>query len=73
MKRVVLTERSSLVVESDCILEDVEVDGHYEIHTKGPAVVKHFKQDYHTIQELEGHEEPFLKIRGYKLKERVIQ
>ena len=62
--------RSSLVIEQDCILEDIDLDGHYEIHEGGNIKVHHHKKDYHSIIELEGHEEAFLKIRGYKLKER---
>lgn len=61
------------MIESDCVLEDIELDGHYEIHEKGEAKVKHLAKDYHTILELQGHEEPYLKIRGYKLKERIIE
>lgn len=61
--------RSSLIIESDCVLEDVEVDGHYEITEKGNIKVKHTDKDYHTIEQLEEDEqEPHLKIRGYKLK-----
>jgi hypothetical protein len=67
VKRVKIVGRSSLVIESDCVLEDVELDGHYEIHEKGAIKVKHLQQDYHSIADLEGHEEAFLKIRGYKL------
>ncbi len=47
--------RSSLVIESDCILEDIDLDGHLEIHEKGNIVAKHLQQDYHSIAELEGH------------------
>lgn len=65
--------KSSLVIEKDCVLEDIELDGHYEIHQNGNIKVKHTAQDYHTIIELEGHEEPFLKIRGYKLKDRIVE
>lgn len=55
------------MIESDCVLEDVELDGHLEIHEKGHISVKHLEKDYHSVADLEGHEEAFLKIRGYKL------
>jgi hypothetical protein len=67
VKKLKIVGRSSLVIESDCVLEDVELDGHYEIHEKGSIVVKHLDRDYHSVADLEGHEEAFLKIRGYKL------
>lgn len=45
----------------------MELDGHLEIHEKGHIKVKHLEKDYHSVADLEGHEEAFLKIRGYKL------
>jgi hypothetical protein len=61
--------RSSLIIESDCTLEDVEVDGHYEIKEAGSITVKHLGQDYHSLEELdESEQEPHLRIRGYRLK-----
>lgn len=61
--------RSSLIIDSDCVLEDVEVDGHLEIKDSGNIVVKHVDKDYHSIEDLEKDEqEPHLTIRGYKLK-----
>ena len=41
---------SSLVIESDCILEDVQIDGHLSIKESGSIKVKHFDKDYHTIE-----------------------
>jgi hypothetical protein len=41
---------SSLVIESDCILEDVQIDGHLSIKESGSINVKHFDKDYHTIE-----------------------
>jgi hypothetical protein len=67
VKKVKIVGRSSLVIESDCVLEDVELDGYYEIHEKGNITVRHLDRDYHSITDLLGHEEAFLKIRGYKL------
>jgi hypothetical protein len=44
--------RSSLIIDSDCVLEDVEVDGHLEIKDSGNIVVKHVEKDYHSIEQL---------------------
>ena len=56
-------------MDVDCILEDVEIDGHYEIKQGGSITVKHTNKDYHSLEELkEEDQEPHLKIRGYKLR-----
>lgn len=69
MKKLWVSPRSSLILESDCVLENVEVDGHLDIKESGSIVVQHLGQDYHSLEELEaGEHEPHLKIRGYKLK-----
>jgi len=61
--------RSSLIIDVDCVLEDVEIDGHYEIKEGGNITVKHMDKDYHSLEHLkEEDQEPHLKIRGYKLK-----
>lgn len=72
MKKLWMHPRSSLIIESDCVLEEVEVDGHLEIKEKGAIKVKHTDKDYHSLDDLEEEEqEPHLKIRGYKLKKGV--
>lgn len=67
MKKVKITAKSSLRIESDCILEDINLDGDLEIRTEGQVIQNHQGKDYYTIGELEGNEEAYLKIRGYKL------
>ena len=69
VKNVKVHARSSLIIDVDCILENVEIDGHYEIKEGGNITVKHLEKDYHSIEQLsEEDQEPHLKIRGYKLK-----
>lgn len=44
-----ISERSSLVIESDCVLGDVELDGFYRINDKGNVTLKHLAKNYHSI------------------------
>ena len=68
MKKVKISGRSSLVIDQDCVLEEVELDGHLHLKEGGNIKVQHAKKDYKEFTELEGNEDPYLKIRGYKLK-----
>ena len=49
VKKLVVHPRSALVLESDCVLEDVEIDGHLEIKESGSIVMKHLKKDYVSL------------------------
>ena len=50
VKKLVVHPKSALILESDCILEDVEIDGHLEIKESGPIVVKHLQKDYVSLE-----------------------
>ncbi len=67
VKKLKVTARSSLIISSDCILEDVEVDGHDEIIEDGSICLKVEDQAYKEIVPLKGDEESYLLIRGYDL------
>jgi len=54
VKKLKITARSSLIISSDCILEDVEVDGHDEIIEDGSICLKVDDQAYKEIVPLKG-------------------
>lgn len=67
VKKLRVTARSSLIISSDCVLEDVDIDGHDEIIEDGNICLKVEDQAYKEIVPLKGDEEPYLLIRGYDL------
>ena len=50
-----ISGRSSLVIDQDCILEEVEVDGHLHITKGGNIKAEHTKKDYKKFVALEGN------------------
>lgn len=66
VQKLKVTANSTLVVLSDCILEDVEVDGTLRIEKEGNIVAKETSQNYETLIPTEGNEPGWLIIRGYK-------
>lgn len=56
VKKLRVTARSSLVISSDCILEDVDIDGNDEIIEDGSICLKVDDQDYKEIVPLKGDE-----------------
>lgn len=56
VKKLKVIARSSLIISSDCILEDVEVDGHDEIIEDGSICLKVEDQAYKEIVPLKGDE-----------------
>ena len=69
VKKLKVSGRSSLVIGCDCVVEDVEVDGHEEISKEGDVSVKNDSKKYKELVATEGNEEPHLIIRKYKIKE----
>ena len=67
MKKVKVSGRSSLVVGGDCILEDLELDGHLELREEGSVKAHHLGKDYKSVAALSEGEAAYLQIRGYKL------
>jgi hypothetical protein len=68
IKKLKVSGRSSLSITSDCILEDVEIDGDEEIIEDGNICLKVNDKAYRDIIPLKGEEEPYLQIRGYDLE-----
>lgn len=56
VQKLKVTARSSLIISSDCILEDVEVDGHDEIIEDGNICLKVDDQAYKEVVPLTGDE-----------------
>lgn len=56
VQKLKVTARSSLIISSDCVLEDVEVDGHDEIIEDGNICLKVDDQAYKEILPLTGDE-----------------
>ena len=56
VQKLKITARSSLIISSDCVLEDVEVDGHDEIIEDGNICLKVDDQAYKEILPLTGDE-----------------
>lgn len=56
VKKLKVSARSSLVISSDCVLEDVEIDGDDEIIEDGNICLKVDDQAYRDIVPLKGDE-----------------
>ncbi len=67
VKKLKMTAKSSLIISSDCILEDVQIDGHDQIVQEGNITLRVEDKDYKEVVQLKGDEEPYLQIRGYDL------
>lgn len=68
VKKVRVSGRSSLIISSNCVLEDVDIDGDEEIIEEGDICLKVDDKAYRDIIPLKGDEEPYLQIRGYDLE-----
>jgi hypothetical protein len=67
VKKLKISAKSSLIISSNCLLEDVDIDGHEEIIEDGVIQLKVEGKDCKEIVQLKGDEEPYLKIRGYDI------
>ena len=56
VKKLKISAQSSLVIKSDCTLDDVEIDGHAEIDKNGGVSLKHFAKNYKKLVPTEGNE-----------------
>ncbi len=68
VKKLRLSAKSSLAINSDCVLEDVDIDGDEQIIEDGNICLKVDDKAYRDIIQLKGDEEPYLQIRGYDLE-----
>lgn len=66
VKKLKISGPSTLIVLSDCVLEDVEVDGTLKIEKEGSIVAKEISKNYCKLVPTEGNEAGWLIIRGYK-------
>ena len=67
VKSLKISEHSTLVVLSDCVLDDVEVDGTLKIEKEGHITVHETSKNYTRLIPTEGHEPGWQLIRGYKV------
>ncbi len=68
VKKLRVSAKSSLAINSDCVLEDVDIDGDEQIIENGNICLKVDDKAYRDIIPLKGDEEPYLQIRGYDLE-----
>jgi len=68
VNKLKLTGKSSLILSSDCVLEDVQIDGSEVIVAEGKVSLNVTDKSYKNLVPLKGDEEPYLKIRGYDLE-----
>ena len=54
VKKLKISGKSSLIISSDCVLEDVEIDGHEQIIEDGMIQLKVEGKDYKEIVGLKG-------------------
>lgn len=66
VKKLKVSSGSTLVVESDCVLEDVEVDGTLRVKSEGNIVEKETSKNYEKLAATDGTEPAWQIIRGYK-------
>ena len=68
VEKLKISKQSSLVLDCDCVLEDVEIDGHVEITDKdGKVSLKNDNKNYKQVVATDGNEEPHLLIRKFKI------
>ena len=71
VKKLKINKDSSFVLADDCILKNVEIDGHLEIKnpTEKEIEICHNKKNYKEIIDTSENDLPILRIRGYKIKQ----
>lgn len=66
VKKLHITKNSTLIVLSDCVLEDVHVDGVVKIDQLGSIVIKEEGRKYGKLVEPVQEDAGYYQIRGYK-------
>lgn len=67
VKKLKVSGPSTLIVLSDCVLQDVEVDGTLKIEKEGNIIAKETNQNYCKLVPTEGTQPGWQLIRGYKV------